>query len=760
MTERMAVGKSIPRVDAMEKVTGRALYGADVSLPGMLHGKILRSTLSHARILNIDASRAKRLPGVKAVVTGADCLDIRHGLLIKDRRVFAREKVRYIGEEMGAVAAVDLDTAQEALSLIRVDYAELPPVLDVEEAMRGGAPLVHEELMKYQTSLPVLGEGNIIAQDEVVVGKGEAAFGEADCIVEETYRTQTAHQGYIEPHAALGHVDGQGKVTVWTTTQTIWWTRAEVATVLGLPLTKVRIIPTEVGGGFGGKLGILVGPTAVLAVKAGKPVKMVLSREEEFTCTRPRHPCTIKVRAGFKRDGSIVAMRVDFIMDAGAYADFSPATAGRAASATRGPYHVPNGLFRGYAVYTTKLSSGAYRAPGFPQAIFAVERMMDTAALQLAIDPVELRLKNGLKDGDLTFAGERLKRSSFRDNLKAVAEKISWEKKPAPSTSRALEIRNSKFEISPRRGLGVACGHWNVAGFPCSVNLKINEDGTINLITGAVNLTGTTTSIAQMVADEFGVPMEDVSVVVGDTDTTMYGPPSGGSMITYNIGNAARIAAQDARQQLFEIAAEKLKVDVNDLVAEDRMVYARSSRDKAMSIAQLSQASQTAKGGLILGKGSSAPLPPHLVICAQAAEVEVDPQTGQVRVLKMVAAQDVGYAVNPMSVEGQIQGGVAQGLGFATTEEYIYKDGVLLNPHFMDYKMPTALDVPQIEPVLVENPTGAGPYGLKGVGEPPHVPAAAAIANAVCNAIGANITALPLTPERVLAAIKNRIHDA
>lgn len=739
MVERMVVGKSIPRVDAADKVTGKALFGADVSLPGMLHGKILRSPLSHARILNIDTSRAARLPGVKAVVTGADCLDVRYGFLVKDRRALPLEKVRYMGEEVVAVAAVDSDTAEEALSLIKVDYQELKPVLDMEEAMEDGAPLVHEELGKYESALPVMGEGNVVAQDEVVVGKGEAAFAEASYTVEETYRTQTAHQGYIEPHAALGHLDSHGRLTVWATTQTLWWVRGDIATVLGLPMTRVRVIPTEIGGGFGGKLGMLGIPTALLAMKARRPVKVVLSREEEFVGSRPRHPCIIKVKAGFKKDGSLVAMQVDFIMDAGAYADLSPATAGRAASATRGPYHVPNGLFRGYAVYTNKLSSGAYRAPGFPQAIFAVERMMDAAALELGMDAVELRMRNGLKDGDITFAGERLKRSSFKDNLAAVAKKIDWGKKTAPN-----------------RGRGVACGHWNVGGFPGSVNLKINEDGTINLITGAVNLTGTTTSIAQIVAEELGVPMEDVSVVVGDTDTTMYGPPSGGSMITYNIGNAARIAAQDARQQLFEIAAELMKVDINDLVAEDRMVYARGSRDKGMSMAQLSQASQNASDGLILGKGSAAPLPPHLVICAQAAEVEVDPDTGGVKVLKIVAAQDVGFAINPLSVEGQIQGGVAQGLGFATTEEYVYRDGKLLNPNFMDYKMPTAVDVPRVEPVLVENPTGPGPHGLKGVGEPPHVPTAAAIANAVSNAVGAGVNELPLTPERVLAAIKSK----
>jgi CO/xanthine dehydrogenase Mo-binding subunit len=364
---------------------------------------------------------------------------------------------------------------------------------------------------------------------------------------------------------------------------------------------------------------------------------------------------------------------------------------------------------------------------------------MDSAADELGIDPVELRMKNGLKDGDVTFAGERLKRSSFEDNLSAVSRKIGW---------------NKKGKAASYRGFGVACGHWNVSGFPCSVNMKVNEDGTMNIITGAVNLTGTTTSIAQMVAEEMGVPVDDVSIIVGDTDTSMYSPPSGGSMITYNIGNAALIAARDAKQQLFEIAANLMKVDSKDLVMEDRMVYSAKSRDKAISLAQLSLASQQAENGLILGKGSAAPLPPHLVICAQAAEVEVDPQTGRVDVLRLIAAQDVGFAVNPMAVEGQIQGGAVQALGFAISEEYVYKNGEMLNSNFMDYKMPTALDVPSVEPIMVENSTGAGPHGLKGVGEPPHVPTAAAIANAVCDALNVRINELPLTPERVLAALK------
>lgn len=748
MGKYSVVGKAVPRVDGLAKVTGEAIYGADLQLPGMLYGKILRSPLPHARLLGIDTSRAEQLPGVRGVITARDIPPYRFGGVIRDEEVFAREKVRYVGERVAAVAAESPEIAEEALRWIRVEYQELPAVLDPLEAMRPEAPILHEDLASYEPgesfSLPLpptRERSNICYHHDQAVGDLEQGFAESDRIFEDTFTTPIVHQGYLEPHAAVACFDAAGRLTVWETTQGSFFLRGELAALLKMPLNKIKVIPTVIGGGFGGKLGLLITPACVfLARKTGRPVQLAISREEELAAANPRHPSIIQIKTGVKRDGTLMARQVKVIYDTGAYADIGPVVAMGSSSASRGPYRIPHARLEGYCVYTNKLSCGAYRAPGYPQTTFAFESQMDIIAQALQIDPLELRLKNGLREGDLSFVGRRLDASSFQEVLQKAAQEIGWDK--------PLEGKN--------RGRGLACGQWVVASNNCNALVRLNEDGTIGVSTGCVDLTGTNTAMAQIVAEELGVSLEEITIVTGDTDTAPYAPSSGGSWTTYNMGNAARLAAEDARQQLLELASKTLDLPAEELELKDGRVSSRRSPQQGMTLAELARASQRSRNRLILGRGSSAGLPPVLVFIAQAAEVEVDPETGEVTLRKMAAAQDVGRAINPQIVEGQIQGGVSQGVGFALSEELRFEQGAVINPSLATYRMPTALDLPAIQPVLIEQPSEKGPYGAKGVGEPPQIPTAAAVANAISAATGIRVKDLPLTPERILQALRSK----
>jgi len=756
------VGKSIPRVDALEKVTGRTIFGADVKLPNMLFGKVLRSSLPHARITWMDTSRAKALRGVKAVITAQDIPHVRYGFSLKDQIVFAREKVRYVGEPLAAVAAEDEDVAQEAVSLIRVDYEELAPVYDAEEAMGDGAPIIHEELLSYELAVPqwnVIRYGNVCTEVSICRGMVDRAFDQAHLVIEDTFTTQVVHQGYIEPHALVASVDLQGNIAIWTSAQSPFGLRATLSQLLRMPLTKIRIIGTRVGGGFGGKFDPVIEHIgAFLAKASSRPIKMVMDRKEEFEASLPRHSSKIWIRSGVDEDGFLMARQAKIILDSGAYADFGPMTVSTAAGLILGLYRIPDVKAQGYCVYTNKIPCGACRAPSAPQTMFALESHTDNLAHELRMDPMEFRLKNVLQKGDLNPIGQPLNPIALKDTIKKAADPSLWSRKRERG-----------------RGIGMGCAQWFTAEFGSSACLKINEDGTITALIGSTDIgTGSDTIIAQIIAEEMDVPMENIKLTTSDTDTTPYDMGSGGSRVTYNMGSAIKKACQDAKAQLLTIASNLLEVAPEDLEIKDGWVRVRGFHEKAVPLTQVIMAGYSMMSGPIIGKGSFIRFSPRpkgdpeaskgLVIapgidltCAtHVVEVEVDDETGAVRLLNCTMAQDVGKALNPMGMEGQMEGGFLQGMGFALTEGYHFSDGRVLNPNFMDYKLPTSLDFPKMKDIFVEDFPSDGPYGVKGGGELPAVPVAGALANAIYDAVKVRIKELPITPEKIFMALKEK----
>jgi len=749
MGEFTAVGKRIPRYEIREKVTGRSIFGADVKVPGkVLWGKMLRSPHPHARILRIDTRRAEKLPGVKAVVTAKDLPFVRYGAFVKDETYFAIDKVRYVGDRMAAVAAIDEETAEEALDLIEVEYEVLPPVLDAVEAMKEGAPLVHEDFARYEKTPPIPNpKGNVIAHIHLEQGDVEKAFAEADYIFEDIYTVPMAHQAYLEPHASLAMVEPSGKITIWTTTQASFLVRSGVAEVLQVPLTQVRIIPTEIGGGFGGKIiHKLEVAAALLARKTRMPVQMVMTREEDFQVTSPRHPCHMTYKTGVKKDGTLIARKVRLVFDTGAYAMSGPYITNATANRAIGPYRIPNFVVDSYCVWTNKANCGAYRAPGSPQIVFALESQMDDIAQKLGLAPLEIRLKNAVQDGDKSPTGMVLQNVYLKDTILKAAEQVEWGKRRGAEGSR----RGTK------RGWGMATSHWFVGGLASSACVKVNEDGTIGIITGAIDLTGSNTSLGQIVAEAMGVDPEEVTIRTLDTDQAPHTALSAGSQLTRSVGMALLKATEEVKKQLFEVAADELEASVEDLELKNKKVYVKGVPDKAIPLKALAQKCLTLKRGPLIGHGSVADMTPVPAFCTQMAEVEVDPETGDVKVLQVVAVQDVGVAINPQLVEGQIEGGVVQGVGYALTEELKYVDGKIRNAGFLDYKIPSALDAPKIKTLLIERMAHDGPFGMKGVGEPPIVPPAAAIANAIHDAVGVRIKSLPLTGDKILKALKEK----
>jgi len=564
------------------------------------------------------------------------------------------------------------------------------------------------------------------------VGDPAKAFAEADFVFEDTFTTQIQHQCYMEPHSSVAKVDADGKVTVWTSTQAMFFVRNGLAKIFSLPLTKVKVVPMTLGGGFGAKWFPFTEPVAVLlAQKTGRPVQVVFSRQEEFTSASPRHATSIRIKSGVMKDGTIVAREVSAVVDAGAYLDCGGGIAGGIAGGGCGPYRIPNAKLEAIAVYTNKTFMGAHRAPAQPQICFAIESHTDITARKLGLDPLEFRLKNGLQAGDVGYGGEKLKRSMFPVLLKKAAKEIGWGKKKPPNVGR-----------------GIAIGQWPVGGTSSGAIVKANDDGTFVVITGAVDMAGTNTGFAQIAAEALGVAAERVSVTTADSDTALHAPGSGGSIVTYNVGKAVREAAEDLLKKIITAGAKKLEAKRRDVGFDGKEVFLKADCEKKIPLAAL------ARTGQLVGQVVTQAPPPQLVLAAQAAEVEVDPETGKVTLLKIAAAQDVGRALNPMAVEGQIQGGVSHGIGMALTEEMVVKDGRVKNPTFTDYHVPTACDHPPIVPIIVENKSAFGPFGAKGIGEPPCVPTAAAIANAVCDAIGVRIPDLPITPEKVLRALR------
>jgi CO/xanthine dehydrogenase Mo-binding subunit len=751
MSVGKAVGARVPRLDAYGKVTGRAVFGADFALPGMLHGKIVRSTEPHARIVTIDVARAAALPGVRAIITARDVPEVRYGGALKDETAFATDRVRYVGQPVAAVAATTAEAADAALAAIDVRYEPLPAVLDAEAAMALGAPLVHEDWARY-TAIPLLHrEGNVCNRARIVAGDVERGFEEADRVFEHRFTTGMVHQGYTEPRAAVASWDTAGAVTVWSNTQLPFEVQNTLAEILELPPSKIRVIVTVIGGGFGGKLRVGVEHfAAFLARRTGRPVKVMTTVEEELTAAYPRQATIIDLKTGVTRDGRIVARRGRILFDTGAFAGSGPGVASVATLVLAGPYRIPNLLIEGYAVYTNKTNCGSYRAPSGPQANFACESQMDVIADALGVDPLELRLRNIVHDGDEGPTGQALSGVGLEECLRKAAAAIGWEER----------------KPGPWRGKGIACGWWTTTGGSSGVYVKLHPDGSIALNTGAAEIgSAALTGAAQILADALGVDVADITIVSADTLATPFDFGAQGSRTTFAVGNACLVAAADLRTQLFRLASAQLGVAEDSLALRERHVVGDGKR---VALADLARLSNQSGGGLIVHGAFVAPPTPHDAkrveahvypafhspsFHAHAVDLSVDPETGDVTLHRYVVAQDVGRAINPTYIEGQIEGGVTQGLGQALSEEIVYRDGRVLNPNLTDYKMPTTLDVPPIESILVEHPSALGPHGAKGVGEPPNIEPPAAVANAISVATGIRITSLPITAEKIALAL-------
>jgi putative selenate reductase molybdopterin-binding subunit len=749
------VGRSLPRTDALEKVTGRAAYAYDMRLPGMVYGEILRSPHPHARIVGIDTSRAAAMPGVLAVYTQADMPQARYGAFAQDETALADGVVRYVGEGVAAAIAIDEPTALAAIRAIDVEYEELPGVFDPEAAMAEGAPRLHPDA-----------ERNVVAHNRVVGGDVEAGFAEADHVFEDRFVTSRQCHTCMEPHAVIADYDASGRVTLHMSSQSTFFDRFGLMGIFGLPANKIRIISPYLGGGFGSKSE----PHSiyVVAIQAsrnlGRPVKMFHSRDEEFMSSRTRHPEIIDIKTGVKNDGTITARSARVVLDNGAYTSYGPGVSLTQSMLGGAVYRIPAYRYDGYTVYTNNPFGGAFRGFGSPQFTFAAECHTDLIAERLGMDPLDFRLKNLSQPGDQAISGPTLTSCGIVECAKAAAEAIGWEEKR----------RNRR----PGRGIGLACGvhftsgkfHPNVNADFCAAGVKVNEDGSVSLMIGATEMgTGAaTTATAQICAEELGVDLEDVDVITSDSETIPADFGTYGSRVTTLAGNAVRDACAQVREQLLRVASEQLGVETERLELGHRRVQVRGEPERAIELAAIVQASlfRDRDGRQIMAQAHydapcSLPDPETGVgdfamsysFGVHAVEVEVDEETGHVRVVDFVAATDCGNVVNPALAETQVEGGAAQGIGYGLMEDLVCEEGQVRNPSFSTYRIPTATEMPPIRSIWVQTDDPRGPYGAKGLGEMGLVPTAPAIANAVYDATGARVTRIPLTPERVLAAI-------
>ena len=751
--QRLVIGQRVAKIEGVDKVIGKAQYGADVSRPGMLWGKLLPSPYANATIKSIDTSRARAIPGVYAVLTGEDLPRVvgqvsdtapapdEFDVPSRGKQLLAWKKAVFYGQPVAAVAALTPALAEEALAAIEVEYDVHQPVLDVLDAMGEGAPLVQEGVFTETFAGKDERASNVAKLTELSRGDVAAGFAAADEVVEQTFRTAMVHQGYIEPQATLAEYGPDGRFTIWTSTQGQFGVRSGVAGFLKIPPRRVRVVAMEIGGGFGAKGAQTLEPIcAVLAFAAGRPVKMQLSRSEVLRATRPAPDAVMHVKLGARRDGEITAVEARFIWDVGAYPG-GGSTGG--INTGFGPWRLPNFHIEGLDVLTNRPSIGAYRAPNGPQGAFAVEGALNILADRLGMDAVELRLKNAVVEGDRNPSEVPYPRIGLRQVLETVQGHPAWTE-PVPAPSRPGWLRG--------RGMGV--GTWGGGVGTSTAHVNINEDGSAVMVTGAVDLAGTRTTMAQIVAEELQIPYERVAASQPDTDTAPFNNPTGGSRITYSLGTAVHRAAVDARTQLKQRAAQQLKAPPDEVEYRQGQFWVRSDPDQSLTLAQVARAAIGSGDGPVIGTGEVTHLLRAPAFAAQVIEVEVDQETGLVQVVKATAVQDVGCAINPTACEGQIQGGVVQAIGWALTEEYVYDDhGRLRNPSLLDYRMPTALDAPNIECVLVEVPAADGPYGVRGTGEVPIVPGPAAIAAAVYDAVGARVNQLPVSGERVLDAL-------
>ena len=739
------------RGDAVDKVTGRARYAADYNLPGQLVGKVLRSPHAHARILSIDTSAAEKLPGVKAIVTRDDFPDmaVEHaasGELIVNfrdvtRNMMAREKVLYDGHPVAAVAATSESVAKQAMKLIKVEYEVLPHVIDVVEAMQPDAPILHEDQFTKNVEPAPDKPSNVAARLESKIGDIEKGFAEADIVVEHEYNTKPIHQGYIEPQASLANYTDGGLAEVWTGTQGHFVFRAQIAKLLEMDISKIKVTPCELGGGFGGKNNVYLEPLAVaLSKKARRPVKMVMTRDEVFRATGPTSGTNVKVRMGCTKDGRITAAWAELNYQAGAFAGSSLPLA-TITVFTR--YDIENVHVVGHDVTTNRPKVAAYRAPGAPMVAFGVESVVDELAEKVGMDPLDFRLKNAAAEGTQTHFGPKLGPVGYKQTLE-----------------RAKAHPHMKEKLGPNQGRGVASGFWFTLGAETSATLNIGEDGTASLIFGTVDVTGgSRTAFAMVVAEELGIPYEKVRTMSGDTSTLGFNFMTAGSRGTAAGTTAAVKATRDAIRRMCEIAARKWEVDPEMVVWEDghaRPVSSNVGEFEPLSVAQLAREASY-YGGTIAGHAEINVAQGGPGFGTHIVDVEVDRTTGAVKVLRYTIVQDAGKALYPEFIEGQFQGGAVQGIGAALNEEYIYDDkGVLSNPGFLDYRVPVASDVPFISTEIVEVPNPDHPYGVRGIGEVPIIPPLPAIANAIYDAIGIRLRDHPMSPPKVLKALREQ----
>jgi CO/xanthine dehydrogenase Mo-binding subunit len=760
------IGKTFRRLDYETKVTGRAQYLADMSVPGMCHGKILRSPYPHARIAKIDPSRALKVSGVVAVLTRDDILHDEgiepfYGPVFKDQTIVAVEKVRHVGDPVAAVAALSVDAAEEALRAIEIDYEELPTVLNVADSLKSGATLVHESVKLPASGFADLAElkpvegTNVCTHFRLNRGDIQKGFAEADRIFEDTFTLPATQHSFLETHACIASVEPGGRITVWATTQNPFVVRTQLANIFKVSVAKVRVIVPYLGGGYGGKVYPKVEPiTVALAQKAGRPVRVVLTREEVFY-TITKHAAVIRMKTGVKNDGTLVARECEIHLDTGAYAEIGPRVAKKSGYTAAGPYKIPNLKIDSYSVYTNKPPAGAFRGFGVSQSAWAVESQMDIIAAALKMDPLTLRKLNGYDEGDKFVTEETLRAVGLKECLDEAAKSIGWGKKV-----------EEKKESSIKRGKGLACMiKATITPSISSAVVKLNEDASLSIYTGTVEMgQGSETVLAQIAGKELGIPLQTIQVLGVDTDVVPYDLTTSSSRSTFHMGKAVQLAAQDILRQLKQIVVKEYGVP------EERVTFAGGKI--RLPEAQLDYSEVMFKrfgmqGGTLVGEGQvqtstknefgEKSTSAFWFLAAGAAEVEVDIETGKLKLIKYATAVDVGKAINPLGCRQQLAGAAITGIGQALFEEIAYDNGQLINPNLVDYVLPSLGDMPPvIDPISVETPDPNGPFGAKGIGESALIPVAPAIANAVFDAVGVRIKDLPIKAEKIFLALEEK----
>ncbi len=741
-----SIGKPIPRIEGIKKVTGNAIYTADQKLPGVIWGKALRSPYPHARVLSIDISRAKSLPGVLAVLTARDVPDVLTGRRLRDMPILARDRVRFIGEKVAVVAAEDPNIATEAASRIVVEYEELLAVFDPLHAMGECAPLLHGGLSAYQgLPRPLAHLKNVYSHDEWSIGDVEQGFRDSDHIFEHTFKTQYVHQGYLEPHAGLVAIDERGSVQSWISNKVPYDVKEQLSEALGLAPEQIVVNLTPIGGDFGGKGSLMDLPLCYyLAKVTGRPVKMVMSYTEELMASNPRHPGVITMKTGVKNDGTLVARQVKVFWNGGAYGAMKPIPSVNLPGAVRaaGCYRISNVKIDSYAAYTNCIPCGHFRSPGQVQLAFAGESQMDIIAEALGKDPLELRMKNALASGDLLPDHNSLTDVKCREVLEAAARASNWH----------------RSKRRPNVGHGIAVSHRHVGIGDANARLTVRPDGTVSLLTTYTDTgTGSHTILCQIVAEELGIPFERVKLEIGSTNTFRSESGTGASRVTYVLGQAVHQAVSKLKTLLQRRAAEMFHCAPAEVFLESGRLVVRGERSRPISFGQLAGTAAACGESIeVQSYFEATETPTEGVFAALVAEVEVDGETGQIRLRKLTTAHDVGTILNPLGHQGQIEGGIVQGLGFALAEEMVMEEGKIITLNLGEYKIPNIRDIPRLKTVLVQDTVGPAPFQSKEIGESAISQVAPAIANAVYNAVGVRIMDLPITAEKVYRALQAR----